>query len=92
MGMGNSVIGRFAARPYMPGDPLPEVGTKCWVSGANADVESDQHRSFGERIGIGYTPCGLFACFQTEGCWPTVERLINCWFADPDRLAKASGQ
>lgn len=74
---------RIAKRPYQPGDPLPEVGSMCLVAGANSDIHSDQNRSYGERLVIGYTPDGIFVCLQTPGCWPTVERLENCWFGDP---------
>lgn len=76
-------MARLAKRPYIPGDPLPPVGAVCFVAGANTDIESDQDRGYSERIVIGYTPCGGFVCLQTKGCWPTVERLTNCWFAAP---------
>lgn len=81
-------MARLARRPYQHGDHLPPVGSHCIVSGANQDITSDQDRSYGKRLVIGYTPDGLFACFQTDGCWPTVERLGNCWFADtqPDGI------
>ena len=73
---------RLAKQPYQPGDPLPEVGSLCLVAGANTDIESDQDRAYGERRVIGYTPDGEFACFQTDGCWPTVERLTSGWFGE----------
>lgn len=72
--------GRLAPRPYKEGDSLPAVGSYCLVSGANCDIESDQHRGFSWRKVIGYA--GEFVCLQTHGCWPTVERLGNCWFAE----------
>ena len=77
-----SVVGRLATRPYQPGDAIPKVGTTTLVSEANADVESDQHRSYGWRQLIGYTDDCQFVCLQTPGCWPTVERMTNCWFAE----------
>jgi hypothetical protein len=84
-------VSRLAERPYLPGDQLPSVGTSCIVSGANCDITSDQDRHYAERLVIGYTPCGNFVCFQTEGCWPTVERLTNCWFAPPTPSDKEGG-
>jgi len=86
-----SIVGRLVARPYQPGDVIPKVGTMTLVSGANADVESDQHRSYGWRQVIGYTDDLQFVCLQTPGCWPTVERMTNCWFAEiPDARTGAS--
>jgi hypothetical protein len=87
-----SVVGRLAAHPYRGGDRLPEVGDSALVSGANSDVESDQHRSYTLRKVIGYTDDKQFVCLQTGDCWPTVERLANCWFADAahDALARIS--
>ncbi len=73
---------RLAKQPYQPGDPLPEVGSLCCVAGANTDMKSDQDRFYSERRVIGYTPDGMFGCFQTDGCWPTVEALVNCWFGE----------
>lgn len=81
-------VGRLAASSYQPGDDLPAVGTSTLVSGANADVESDQHRSYMWRLVVGYSPDLKFVCLQTPDCWPTVERLENCWFAEtPIKLA-----
>ena len=77
-----AVIGRLAKRPYRDGDKLPDVRSLVLVSGANCDVESDQHRSFRWRQVIGYSDDKQFVCLQTPGCWPTVERMENCWFAD----------
>lgn len=74
--------GRLAARPWRKGDPVPAVGTMVLVSGANGDIESDQHRAFQWRRVIGYGVDGAdFICLQNKGCWPTVERMENCWFA-----------
>lgn len=83
-----SVIGRLAKRPYRDGDSLPEVGALCLVAGSNSDVESDQHRSYLWLKVIGYTDDRQFVCLQKPGCWPTVERLTNCWFADEESLVK----
>lgn len=76
------VVGRLAKRPYKDGDPMPAVGSLCLVSEANCDVESDQHRAYGWRKVIGYSEGNQFVCMQTRDCWPTVERLSNCWFAE----------
>jgi hypothetical protein len=76
-------MSRLAKRRYAFGDPLPMPGQWCIVSGANGDITSDRDRSYTRRLVIGYTPCGGFVCLQSEGCWPTVERLTNCWFALP---------
>jgi hypothetical protein len=78
----SSIIGRLAPRPYQTGDTLPAVGSLCLVSGANCDVESDQHRSYMWRRVVGYGVGDEFVCLQTRDCWPTVERLGNCWFAE----------
>lgn len=80
--MSDDVVGRLAKRPYEAGDPMPAVGSKCLVSGANCDVESDQHRAYGWRTVVGYGVNDEFICMQTRDCWPTVERLSNCWFAE----------
>ena len=77
-----SVVGRLAPNRWQAGDPLPEIGSLCLVSGANCDVESDQHRSYMWRKIVGYGEGDMFICLQTEGCWPTVERTENCWFAE----------
>lgn len=74
-------MSRLAARAYLPGDALPAVGSVTLVAGANSDIGCDQDRAYTERLVVGYTPDGIFACFQTRDCWPTVERLTNCWFA-----------
>ena len=78
--------GRLAKRPFRPGDDLPEVGSFCLVSGANCDIESDQHRGYSWRQVIGYSEDREFVCMQTHKdsytCWPTVERMANCWFAE----------
>ena len=74
---------RLAKRRYEFGDPLPMPGQWCIVAGVHSDITSDQDRAYGRRLVNGYTPCGNFVCLQTEGCWPTVERLTNCWFALP---------
>lgn len=76
------IVGRLAPRPYRGGDDLPAVGSTTLVSGVNCDVESDQHRAYGWRRVIGYTPDLKFVCLHSPGCWPTVERLENCWFAE----------
>ena len=73
-------MARLAKQPYQPGDKLPDVGSICTVAGANTDIESDQDRAYSDRRVIGYTPDEIFVCLQTDGCWPTVERLENCWF------------
>lgn len=75
------IVGRLAPNAWRSGDPLPEVGSLCLVSGVNCDVESDQHRSYMWRKVIGYGDNDMFVCLQTQGCWPTVERTENCWFA-----------
>jgi hypothetical protein len=80
-------MSRLAKRPYQPGDPLPDVGALCMVSGVNQDISCDQDRFYSERRVIGYTPCGNFVCLQTVDCWPTVEKLSNCWFAPARRKA-----
>ena len=80
----NSVEGRLSARPWRKGDPLPEIGSQALVSGANADIESDQHRGYMRRTVIGYGEGDNFIVLQTSGCWPTVERTTNCWFAEID--------
>lgn len=49
-------MARIAERPYMPGDPLPDVGSRCMVAGANTDITCDQDREYSERSVIGYTP------------------------------------
>jgi len=77
----SEVIGRLAKRPYVSGDQLPPIGSIVLVSGANYDVESDQHRSYYWRKVIGYANGDQFVCLQTRDCWPTVERMTNCWFA-----------
>lgn len=74
---------RIAKRPYRPGDPIPDVGTFCSVAGANTDRESDQDRAYGDYLVIGYSPDRQFICLQQSGCWPFVERMLNCWFANP---------
>lgn len=82
------IEGRLSPRRYVKGDQLPEVGSYVLVSGANCDIESDQHRAFSWRQVIGITDDHEFVCFQTHSehgaCWPTVERLSNCWFAQSE--------
>lgn len=73
-------MSRIATRAYLQGDPLPAVGSKCIVAGANSDIHSDQDRAYSERFVIGYSPDKKLICLQTEKGWPTVERLSNCWF------------
>lgn len=80
--LSGSVEGRLAAKPWRAGDPLPAVGSAVLVSGANCDVDSDQHRAFMWRTVVGYGDQDRFVCLQTGSCWPTVERLENCWFAE----------
>lgn len=80
--LSGSVEGRLTAMPWKPGDPLPAVGSAVLVSGANCDVDSDQHRAFMWRTVVGYGDQDRFVCLQTGSCWPTVERLENCWFAE----------
>lgn len=84
-------MARLAKRPWQAGDPKPEVGKFVTVSGANNDITSDQDRAYSERYVVGYSTCGNFVCLQTDGCWPTVERLENCWFPQSvdDRLIEA---
>ncbi|AWJ93273.1 hypothetical protein Sp245p_25965 (plasmid) [Azospirillum baldaniorum] len=85
----DALLGVTAA-PAAP-DGYPPVGSMVLVAGANSDI-SDTERSYGERMVIGYTPCGLFACFQKPGCWPYVERLANCHFKPlPAHPAIATG-
>jgi len=81
--------GRLAARPWREGDPLPAVGQMTLVSGIHGDIESDQHRAFLWRRVVGYGEDRKFICLQAKGCWPTVERTENCWFA---RKALAQAQ
>lgn len=76
-----ALVGRLAERSWLPGDPLPAVGTTTLVSGVNCDVESDQHRQYGWSRVVGYGEGERFICLQVPGCWPTVERTENCWFA-----------
>jgi hypothetical protein len=93
------IEGRLAERPWRPGDELPAVGSTALISGANCDIDSDQHRSYAWRRVIGYTPDDQFVCLQSDGCWPTVERTVNCWIAEirvskrevQERIAKATG-
>ena len=73
-------MSRLATQPYQSGDPLPDVGSICTVAGANSDITCDQDRAYSKRLVIGYSPDRQFMCLQTEGCWPTVERVENCWF------------
>lgn len=80
----------LAPRPWMTGDDLPEVGSQALISGANMDVESDQHRAYTWRTVIGYGENDKFICLQTTGCWPTVERTENCWFAEIKQVRRAS--
>ena len=75
-------MSRRVKRPYQPDARLPDVGETCLVAGANTDISCDQDRAYSKRIVVGYSPCGNFICLQTEGCWPTVERLKNCWFEE----------
>lgn len=80
--VGKGIIGRLVDRPYQEGDDLPAVGSTTLVSGAHGDVDNDQHRCYGWRLVLGYSPDLKFICLQTPGCWPTVDRLQNCWFAE----------
>jgi len=82
--------GRLAESPWHAGDVLPAVGSYCLVSGTNCDIESDQHRGYSWRKVIGYSTDRQFVCFQTGDCWPTVERTINCWFAEIPHPAGAA--
>lgn len=77
----DTVVGRLAHHPYHEGDDLPAVGSTVLISGAHGDVESDQHRAYQWRRVLGYSMDYQFICLQTAGCWPTVERLANCWIA-----------
>lgn len=79
---GGGEVSRLASRPYKVGDELPLVGSTCLMAGANSDISCDQDRAYSELIVVGYTKCGGFICTQSEGCWPTVDRLTNCWFSD----------
>lgn len=74
-------MARLALRPWKDGDDRPKVGSQVIVSGSNADITSDQDRAYSERWVIGYSRCGQFICLQTDNCWPTVERMTSCWFA-----------
>ncbi len=87
-----TIVGRLAPNAWRSGDPLPEIGSLCLVSGANCDVESDQHRSYMWRKVVGYCDGDMFVCLQTEGCWPTVERTENCWFAEIPVVRNAAQQ
>lgn len=75
-------MARIAKRPYQRGDALPAIGSLCEVACSNSDISSDQDRAYSELMVIGYTPEGEFVCFQKSGCWPVVERLTQCWFAE----------
>lgn len=85
MAENNRREGRLAARSWLEGDPLPEVGSQALISGAHADIDSDQHRAYSRRTVIGYGEGDKFIVLQTTGCWPTVERTVNCWFAEIDK-------
>lgn len=85
-----AIIGRLADAPWREGDDLPEVGSDVLVSGVHADVESDQHRAFLWRTVVGYGEGDKFICLQARGCWPTVERTVNCWFAEIPFIRQAS--
>lgn len=76
-------MARYAPRPWREGDPVPQAGEVVLVSGVNQDIESDQDRSYSLREVLAVTDDRLFIVMRTKGCWPTVERLENCWFADP---------
>lgn len=80
-------IGRLAPRRWQQGDLLAKVGELMLISGPHADVDSDQHRCFTWRKVIGYAEGTTFVCLQTAGCWPTVERLENCWVSEVRTLA-----
>ena len=69
-----TIVGRLAPNAWRTGDPLPEIGSICLVSGANCDVESDQHRSYMWRKVVGYGDGDMFVCLQTEGCWKAIAR------------------
>ncbi len=88
--------GRLSPRPFQFGDTLPAVGSYCLVSGANCDIESDQHRGYSWRQVLGYSDDKEFVCLQTHkdsyACWPTVERLTNCWFAEISHPIHPSSQ
>lgn len=84
--MAKRLEGRLAKRPWREGDWLPEVGAICLVSGVNCDIESDQHRGYSWRKVIGYANGHQFVCLQTRDCWPTVERVENCWFAEDQTM------
>lgn len=77
--------GRFATRRWQKGDEIPLPGAMVFISGANQDAESDQHRQYSWRRVIGVTDSAedfVFICLQRKNCWPTVERLENCWIAE----------
>lgn len=69
---------------WRAGLPFPPVGCSCEVAGVNTDKYCDQDRAFSNRLVVAITPCHLFVCLQKEGCWPTIERLENCWFRVAD--------
>lgn len=80
-----SATGRIATRRWEMGDDVPLPGALVFISGVNMDVESDPHRTYSWRRVIGVTDPSegyIFICLQTKGCWPTVERLKNCWIAE----------
>jgi hypothetical protein len=84
---------RLTQRAYQKGDPLPATGSLCFVSGANQDIESDQHRSYAWRKVIGYSDGGKFIILQRGDSWPTIERITNCWFGDiPSPVAAHDAQ
>lgn len=72
---------------------FPPVGSMVLVAGANSDLrDGSEERAYNECMVIGYTPCGLFVCFQTPGCWPYVERLANCHFRPLPAPPAATGE
>lgn len=73
--------GAFAQlRPVSdPAAALPPVGSYCEISGNGFDL-ADDDLTYTRVAVVGYTPDGLFGCFQKDGCWPTVERLTNFRF------------
>ncbi|UTU08107.1 hypothetical protein CcrC1_gp421 [Caulobacter phage C1] len=75
-------MARYASRPWQKGDPVPEAGDVVLISGVHGDITSDQDRGYRERKVLTVTDDQEFIVLQTPGCWPTVERLENCWFAD----------
>lgn len=78
--MSDALETKWNSVKWSVGMPLPEVGSEVELAGVNTDVTCDQDRKFSKVTVVGYSRCGCFGCFQVRDCWPTVEKLTNCWF------------